>query len=90
MTTLTYIEFEDLRGALKAASMTQMDLSYRTNIDQAQISRYCNGVTPSPRNAAKIAEALGMLTETRAVGTVQVEVVPYGGGFTGADARRPT
>lgn len=72
MATITTIEFDDLRGALEAASMTQTQLSYITNIDQAQISRYVNGLPPGPRNAAKIAEALGMRTQTVTHGEVQV------------------
>ena len=72
MATITTIEFDDLRGALEAAGMNQAQLSYATNIDQAQISRYVNGLTPGPRNAAKIAEALGMLTQTVTRGEVQV------------------
>jgi transcriptional regulator with XRE-family HTH domain len=73
MTTLTYIQFDDLAAALKDAGMTQMDLQYATNIPQPQISRYCTGAAvPGRRNAAKIAEALGMLTSKVTVGKVQV------------------
>jgi transcriptional regulator with XRE-family HTH domain len=72
MATITTIEFDDLRGALKAAGMTGAQLSYITNIDQAQISRYKNGLVPGPRNAAKIAEALGMRTQTVTHGEIQV------------------
>jgi len=73
MATLTYIEIDDLRAAMREVGMTQKQLQYITNIDQAQISRYVTGAaTPSPRNAAKIAEALGMLNSTVTRGTAQV------------------
>lgn len=73
LTVLTYIEIDDLRGALRAAGMTQKQLQYITNIDQAQISRYVTGAaTPSPRNAAKIVEALGLLTSKVTAGEIQV------------------
>jgi hypothetical protein len=62
MTPVTYIEF-DLRAALAEAGMTQMQLAYATNRDQSQIYRCCNGVTPTPANAAKLAEALGLLRD---------------------------
>jgi transcriptional regulator with XRE-family HTH domain len=72
-TPFTYIDIPDLRAAMREAGMTQMKLSYATGIDQAQISRYVTGAaTPSPRNAAKIAEALGLLNCKSTSGTVQV------------------
>ena len=43
--------------------MSQTELSYATNIDPATISRYCNGLAPTPRNAARIAEALGLVID---------------------------
>lgn len=54
---------DDLRGALAERSMSQNDLSAATNIDPGTISRYCNGLRPTLRNAAKIAEALGLVVD---------------------------
>ena len=64
MTTITVIQLpDDLRGALAAAGMSQNDLAATTNIDAGTISRYVNGLAPTPRNAAKIAEALGLVID---------------------------
>ena len=63
MTPVTYISF-DLPAALAEAGLTQEQLGYRAGIDQSQISKYVTGyMTPSPRNAAKLAEALGLLRD---------------------------
>jgi transcriptional regulator with XRE-family HTH domain len=49
----------DLAADLKAAGLTQWQLAAATGIHPSQISRYVNGLKPSERSAAKIAEALG-------------------------------
>jgi transcriptional regulator with XRE-family HTH domain len=48
----------DLKAALVRASMTQRDLARATNIEEATISRYCNGLKVGPRNSARILEVL--------------------------------
>jgi transcriptional regulator with XRE-family HTH domain len=64
VTEITVIHLpDDLRGALAERGMSQTELSYATNIDPATISRYCNGLAPTPRNAARIAEALGLVID---------------------------
>jgi transcriptional regulator with XRE-family HTH domain len=60
-------------AALAQVNMTQMEASYITGISQEQISRYCTGeVEPSPRNAANLAEGLGLLSQTNTPIQVQV------------------
>lgn len=64
VTSITVIHLpDDLRAALAERGMSQNDLSYATNIDAATISRYCNGLAPTNANAAKIAEALGLVID---------------------------
>jgi transcriptional regulator with XRE-family HTH domain len=53
----------DLKAELARAGRTQRDLARATNIEEATISRYANGLPPGPRNAAKIAEALGLVID---------------------------
>jgi transcriptional regulator with XRE-family HTH domain len=49
----------DLAAQLSARGMSQWKLAAATGIHPSQISRYVSGgVEPSPRSAAKIAEAL--------------------------------
>lgn len=43
--------------------MSQRDLARATNIEEATISRYCNGLNVGPRNAARIVEALGLVND---------------------------
>jgi transcriptional regulator with XRE-family HTH domain len=49
---------EDLRAAIEAAGLNQHRLSVATGINAATISRYCNGLRPTERHAAILAEAL--------------------------------
>jgi transcriptional regulator with XRE-family HTH domain len=64
VTSITVIHLpDDLRGALAERGMSQNDLSYATGIDAATISRYANGLKPTPRNAANIAQALGLVVD---------------------------
>lgn len=51
--------FDNLADALTEKGWSQSELSRVTNIDRTLINRYCHGLAPTPRNAAKIAEALG-------------------------------
>jgi transcriptional regulator with XRE-family HTH domain len=48
----------DLRAELERRGMSQWRLAAATGIHPSQISRYVNGLQPSKRSAAKIAEAL--------------------------------
>jgi transcriptional regulator with XRE-family HTH domain len=54
---------DDLRAALREAKLNQTQLGYATGIDAGTISRYVNGLKPTPRNAARIAEALGLVVD---------------------------
>ena len=64
MTTITVITLpDDLKGALRERGMSQVDLSRATNISEPTISHYVNGLRPTPANAAKIAEALGLVND---------------------------
>lgn len=49
----------DIAAALAQKGWSQSELARVTNIDRTLINRYCHGLEPTPRNAAKIAEALG-------------------------------
>jgi transcriptional regulator with XRE-family HTH domain len=49
---------KDLRAAIEAAGLNQHRLSVATGINAATISRYCNGLRPTNRHAAILAEAL--------------------------------
>ena len=53
----------DLRAELARREMSQRDLARATNIEEATISRYCNGLNVGPRNAARIVEALGLVND---------------------------
>lgn len=55
--------FDNLADALTEKGWSQSELSRVTNIDRTLINRYCHGLEPTPRNAAKINEALGMLVD---------------------------
>lgn len=61
----------DLRAELKRRGMTQRDLAGATNIEEATISRYCHGLAPTEHNAARIVEALGLLSRSGAVSAPQ-------------------
>ncbi len=65
---------DNLTDALAAKGWSQSELARVTNIDRTLINRYCRGLEPTPRNAAKMAEALGMLTQTVTRGEVQVSL----------------
>jgi transcriptional regulator with XRE-family HTH domain len=65
----------DLRAELKARRMSQRALSGATNIEEATISRYCNGLAPTEQNAARIVRALEEMSssaETVTSGTATV------------------
>jgi transcriptional regulator with XRE-family HTH domain len=73
MATLTVIKIDDLKAAIREAGLSQLQVAAATGIDQGQISRYVAGkVEPSPRNAMKLAEVLGLVAERRQSGKVQV------------------
>jgi transcriptional regulator with XRE-family HTH domain len=54
----------DLRAELKRRGMSQRALSGATNIEEATISRYCNGLAPTEYNAARIVRALAEVTSS--------------------------
>ena len=56
----------DLRAELKARGMSQRELAHATNIAEATISRYCNGLAPTDANATRIVRALAEASSSAA------------------------
>jgi transcriptional regulator with XRE-family HTH domain len=55
---------DDLRGALRDRGWSQKQLADAAGLSEPAVSHICNGLRPTPRAAAKIAEALGEVSET--------------------------
>jgi transcriptional regulator with XRE-family HTH domain len=53
----------DLNAALQRKGMTGRDLARATGIEEATVSRYRNGLTPTDDNARRIAAVLSPPTD---------------------------